>query len=266
LAPENDSCQSRHRALFALGRDILKRLAIQQSRNAIPQRMLTASVTAPPVPINAPKRVAGAAGWTEESIQDSLFRADPRKEADWSMGDDAPPAFPFRAPRTLWDYCKSNGSRRSRTRRRPVARNPRDVSRCSLERWNHAASPPDFGRAALAASVILDPSNESILLFLPPTGVPGARCSFAQLSATPLSGSGAGATLSPIVRSMPIARAACPACDRGGVESDGSRRLVGCAADCRIGAGPLTRTRGAACGGRASAVVSIFADEVCGIP
>jgi len=28
------------------------------------------------------------------------------KEADWSMGDDAPPAFLSTLPRTLWDYCK----------------------------------------------------------------------------------------------------------------------------------------------------------------
>src|SRR5258707_252056 len=37
--------------LFLRWRDILKRLAIQQSRNAIPQRMLTASVTAPSTPV-----------------------------------------------------------------------------------------------------------------------------------------------------------------------------------------------------------------------
>src|SRR5712691_2445677 len=50
--------------LFLRWRDILKRLAIQQSRNAIPQRMLSASVTALPTLVSEPKRVAGAAGWT----------------------------------------------------------------------------------------------------------------------------------------------------------------------------------------------------------
>src|SRR6202790_3108440 len=48
--------------LFLRWRDILKRLAIQQSRTAIPQRMLTAPAPTPLVPINDPKRVAGAAG------------------------------------------------------------------------------------------------------------------------------------------------------------------------------------------------------------
>src|SRR6266568_3162839 len=92
--------------LFLRWRDILKRLAIQQARNAIPQRMLSASVTAPPSPVNEPKRVACAAGWTEDQFK-ILFSALARgKEADWSMGDDAPPAFLSALPRTLWDYCK----------------------------------------------------------------------------------------------------------------------------------------------------------------
>src|SRR5205814_1834780 len=89
-----------------LSRDVLKRLAIQRARNAIPQRMLAASVTAPTTLVNEPKRVAAAAGWTEDQFK-ILFSALTRgKEADWSMGDDAPPAFLSALPRTLWDYCK----------------------------------------------------------------------------------------------------------------------------------------------------------------
>src|ERR1700686_3145759 len=87
-------------------REILKRLAIHQARHAIPQRMLTAPAATPLVPINDPKRVAGAAGWTDDQFK-ILFSALTRgKEADWSMGDDAPPAFLSALPRTLWDYCK----------------------------------------------------------------------------------------------------------------------------------------------------------------
>src|ERR1700720_2520596 len=89
-------------------REILKRLATQQSRNALPQvRQLAADAS--PVPtaaIEQPKRVAAAAGWTEDQFK-ILFSALPHgKEADWSMGDDAPPAFLSALPRTLWDYCK----------------------------------------------------------------------------------------------------------------------------------------------------------------
>jgi len=89
--------------LFLRWRDILKRLAIQQARNAIPQRMLTASVTSPPVPLHEPKRVAGAAGWTEDQFRIVFSALAHGKEADWSMGDDAPPAFLSALPSTLWD-------------------------------------------------------------------------------------------------------------------------------------------------------------------
>src|SRR5260370_7715565 len=87
---------------------MLKGRGIQQGRNAIPQRMLSASVTAPPSPVNEPKRVACAAGWTEDQFK-ILFTALARgKEADWSMGDDAPPAFLSALPRTLCDYSKQS--------------------------------------------------------------------------------------------------------------------------------------------------------------
>src|ERR1700732_3338698 len=51
--------------LFLRWRDILKRLAIHQAHNAIPQRMLTAPAVSPSTPVHEPKRVAGASGWTE---------------------------------------------------------------------------------------------------------------------------------------------------------------------------------------------------------
>src|SRR5439155_11611860 len=90
-------------------REILKRLATQQSRNSLPTvRQLSASATPalPVAPLDQPKRVAAAAGWTEDQFK-ILFSALPHgKEADWSMGDDAPPAFLSALPRTLWDYCK----------------------------------------------------------------------------------------------------------------------------------------------------------------
>ncbi len=87
--------------LFLRWRDILKRLAIQQSRNAIQQRMLSVPVATPLVPIHDPKRVAGAAGWTEDQFKILFSALTHGKEADWSMGDDAPPAFLSALPRTL---------------------------------------------------------------------------------------------------------------------------------------------------------------------
>jgi glutamate synthase (ferredoxin) len=53
------------------------------------------------------KRVAAALGWTEDQFR-LLFQplGLEGKEAIWSMGDDAPPAFVSSARRPLWDYCK----------------------------------------------------------------------------------------------------------------------------------------------------------------
>ncbi len=53
------------------------------------------------------KRIAAALGWTEDQFR-LLFQplGLEGKEAIWSMGDDAPPAFVSAARRPLWDYCK----------------------------------------------------------------------------------------------------------------------------------------------------------------
>ena len=54
-----------------------------------------------------PKRIAAALGWSEDQFR-LLFQplGLEGKEAIWSMGDDAPPAFLSSARRPLWDYCK----------------------------------------------------------------------------------------------------------------------------------------------------------------
>jgi glutamate synthase domain-containing protein 2/glutamate synthase domain-containing protein 1/glutamate synthase domain-containing protein 3 len=53
------------------------------------------------------KRAAAALGWTQDQYR-LLFEplSTEGKEAVWSMGDDAPPAFLSNARRPLWDYCK----------------------------------------------------------------------------------------------------------------------------------------------------------------
>jgi glutamate synthase (ferredoxin) len=57
--------------------------------------------------IGGAKRAAAALGWTEDQFK-LLFQplGLEGKEAIWSMGDDAPPAFVSAARRPLWDYCK----------------------------------------------------------------------------------------------------------------------------------------------------------------
>jgi glutamate synthase domain-containing protein 2/glutamate synthase domain-containing protein 3 len=52
-------------------------------------------------------RKARALGWTEDQVR-ILFQplATQGKEAMWSMGDDAPPAYLSQMQRSLWDYCR----------------------------------------------------------------------------------------------------------------------------------------------------------------
>jgi glutamate synthase domain-containing protein 2/glutamate synthase domain-containing protein 1/glutamate synthase domain-containing protein 3 len=54
-----------------------------------------------------PRRVAAALGWSDDQYR-LLFQSlgAHAKEATWSMGDDAPPAFLSAMRRPLWDYCK----------------------------------------------------------------------------------------------------------------------------------------------------------------
>src|ERR1700751_1469818 len=58
-------------------------------------------------PILQPKRGAAALGWSDDQYR-LLFQSlgTHAKEATWSMGDDAPPAFLSAMRRPLWDYCK----------------------------------------------------------------------------------------------------------------------------------------------------------------
>jgi len=58
-------------------------------------------------PILQLKRVAAALGWSDDQYR-LLFQSlgTHAKEATWSMGDDAPPAFLSAMRRPLWDYCK----------------------------------------------------------------------------------------------------------------------------------------------------------------
>src|SRR5580658_6168251 len=93
--------------LFLRWREILKRLAMHQARNAMPPpRHLAFSAATPGAATSEPKRIAAAAGWTEDQFKTLFSALIHGKEADWSMGDDAPPAFLSTLPRTLWDYCK----------------------------------------------------------------------------------------------------------------------------------------------------------------
>src|SRR5437870_1092243 len=175
--------------LFLRWRDILKRLAIQQARNTVPQRRLTAAITAAGVPTNDAKRVAGAAGWTEDQFK-ILFSALVRgKEADWSMGDDARPAFLSALPRTLWDYCKQRFAQVTNPPIDPLRETHVMSLEVHLKEGVTLPSPLATPEQLSQLTEIFGSVHRIDFTFPAVAGVPGARCSFAQLSTTPLSNS-----------------------------------------------------------------------------
>jgi glutamate synthase domain-containing protein 2/glutamate synthase domain-containing protein 1/glutamate synthase domain-containing protein 3 len=192
-------------------REILKRLATQQSRNALPQvRQLAAAASVAAAPIEQHKRVAAAAGWTEDQFK-ILFSALPHgKEADWSMGDDAPPAFLSTLPRALWDYCKQRFAQVTNPPIDPLRES--HVMSLAVHLPNGVVLPsPIIGAGQLAElSATFGPVHRMDFTFPAPMGVPGARCSITQLS-TPLSGSGRPGLLLLSDRGINSERAVLPA-------------------------------------------------------
>jgi glutamate synthase domain-containing protein 2/glutamate synthase domain-containing protein 1/glutamate synthase domain-containing protein 3 len=192
-------------------REILKRLATQQSRNALPTvRQLGATIAVPTAPVEQAKRVAAAAGWTEDQFK-ILFSALPHgKEADWSMGDDAPPAFLSALPRTLWDYCKQRFAQVTNPPIDPLRES--HVMSLAVHLPNGVVLPsPIIGAGQLAElSATFGPVHHMDFTFPAPNGVPGARCSIAQLT-TPLSSGGRPGLLLLSDRGIGDQRAALPA-------------------------------------------------------
>jgi glutamate synthase domain-containing protein 2/glutamate synthase domain-containing protein 1/glutamate synthase domain-containing protein 3 len=197
--------------LFLRWRDILKRLVIRQARHFVPQRMLSASVVAPAVPVRDPKCVAGAAGWTEDQFK-ILFSALVRgKEADWSMGDDAPPAFLSALPRALWDYCKQRFAQVTNPPIDPLRETHVMSLDVQLKDGVTLPSPVlDAGQLSQLAA-IFGPEQRIDITFPAAHGVPGARCRFAQLATTPLSSSGRPGLLLLSDREISAERAPLPA-------------------------------------------------------
>ncbi len=197
--------------LFLRWRDILKRLAIHQSRNAIPQRMLSVPSAIPLVPIQNAKRVAGAAGWTEDQFKILFSALTHGKEADWSMGDDAPPAFLSALPRTLWDYCKQRFAQVTNPPIDPLRETHVMSLDVHLKDGITLPSPVISAGQLSQLSAIFGPEHRIDITFPASTGVPEARCSFAQLSTTPLSSSGRPGLLLLSDRAISADRAPLPA-------------------------------------------------------
>ncbi|MBV8514975.1 MAG: glutamate synthase large subunit [Acidobacteria bacterium] len=193
-------------------REILKRLATQQSRNSLPQvRPLgEKAIAVTPPSIEQPKRVAAAAGWTEDQFK-ILFSALPHgKEADWSMGDDAPPAFLSTLPRTLWDYCKQRFAQVTNPPIDPLRESQVMSLAVHLPHGVVLPSPIISAGQLAELSATFGPVQKVDFTFPAPMGVPGARCSITQLTA-PLSDSGRPGLLLLSDRRISSERGALPA-------------------------------------------------------
>src|SRR5438034_7617738 len=170
-------------------REILKRLATQQSRRPAPQtRRLGITAAASPHPaVELPKRVAAACGWTEDQYKILFSGLVHGKESDWRMGDDAPPAFLSSQRRTLWDYCKQRFAQVTNPPIDPL----RETHVMSLEvslPQGIALTTPILTQAELEELLEASrPVHREPFSFPSKLGVPGARRAVAQLT-TPLSG------------------------------------------------------------------------------
>src|SRR5712672_1011545 len=192
-------------------REILKRLATLQSRSAMPVvRQITSSTGAAGASVERPARVAAAAGWTEDQFKILFSALVQGHEANWSMGDDAPPAFLSNLPRTLWDYCKQRFAQVTNPPIDPLRES--HVMSLAVHLRNGVVLPgPLIGAAQLAElSTTFGPVQNIDFTFSAPNEVPGARGSLAQLT-TPLSGGARPGLLLLSDRGISSERAALPA-------------------------------------------------------
>jgi glutamate synthase domain-containing protein 2/glutamate synthase domain-containing protein 1/glutamate synthase domain-containing protein 3 len=197
--------------LFLRWRDILKRLASHVDRSPTPRRPMTNSVASVPSPVEHPKRIAAAAGWTEDQFKMLFSALVHGKEADWSMGDDAPPAFLSTLPRTLWDYCKQRFAQVTNPPIDPL----RESHVMSLEvhlKGGLTLPTPLIDAGQLAGLTEAFGQVRQIDFTFPAAmGVPGARRAVAQLSTTPLSSGGRPGLLLLSDRAISKERACLPA-------------------------------------------------------
>jgi glutamate synthase (ferredoxin) len=145
-------------------------------------RVKTELTTAPTSAI-PPEKMAAAMGWTDDQLR-LLFQplAHDAKEAIWSMGDDAPPAYLSASRRPLWDYCKQRFAQ--------VTNPPIDALREShvmsldvyLGRDLVIDSPIlDAGQTAVLENLLLRPVHIVDLTFHAADGVQGAQAALERI-------------------------------------------------------------------------------------
>jgi glutamate synthase (ferredoxin) len=193
-------------------RELLKRVTTQLPRKALTRsRRLESHVDAERIRVPGAKRVAGASGWSDDQYK-ILFRPLlTGKEADWSMGDDAPPAFLSSLARSLWDYCKQRFAQVTNPPIDPL----RESHVMSLEvplGRDHVLPGPVLSVTELASlCATISPAQFMDFTFPSTQGVPGARRCLTQCKTTPLRSGDRPELLVLSDRSLGSARAALPA-------------------------------------------------------
>jgi glutamate synthase (NADPH/NADH) large chain/glutamate synthase (ferredoxin) len=169
-------------------RELLKSVAQQYPRKTATQpKRVTLESSAPRVKVENPRRVAGAAGWSDDQYK-ILFRPMLKgKEADWSMGDDAPPAFLSTLQRPLWDYFKQRFAQVTNPPIDPL----REAHVMSLDvplGQGHFLTSPILSAGELAMLAASHTPVQTVDFSFPSiNGVSGARRCLTQCITTPLS-------------------------------------------------------------------------------
>ena len=166
--------------------DVLERVAESVPPTGAALRRRIAPGESAPQPPREPQRMAAAMGWTDDQFKILFSGMAKGKEADWSMGDDAPPAFLSSQPRPLWDYCKQRFAQVTNPPIDPL----REAHVMSLDLHlggNVVLGSPLLDAAQLAELTNLSgPVRRVDFTFSVADGVLGARRALSSLSATPV--------------------------------------------------------------------------------
>ena len=176
LGPGEILLATPHTGSLLRWRELLKSVTAEIPRKALTRSsVLRLEDSSERTSIAHPKRVAAAAGWSDDQYK-ILFRPLlSGKEADWSMGDDAPPAFLSVIHRPLWDYCKQRFAQVTNPPIDPLRESHVMSLEVPLGHGHFLASPILSAAELVSLSGELSPVQTIDFTFSSTLGVPGAR-------------------------------------------------------------------------------------------
>jgi len=157
--------------------------ATSERTTFVPALRLAPKAIASTEPLQQLKQTAAALGWTEDQFR-LLFQplGLEGKEAVWSMGDDAPPAFLSAARRPLWDYCKQRFAQVTNPPIDPLREEHVMSLHVTLRAGVVLSSPLlDAGQLAELEAGLLQPVRRINLTFPASGGVDGALAALARV-------------------------------------------------------------------------------------